>query len=193
MSRNDLDSTTALSAVLRKLAIYVIVGVILFMVSATGITWVVVRFLNSEAVQNSSDQVDELVVEFTPTAEEIEFAYTVVGERCDGTNCFVYIANPDGMNPQPNQGGETRAPFLRMITAKGDDLSFGISEGRIFNAVSMLLCKPEDRCGVSPLEVEGGMYELVIYDAPRRDHSSYIQPSLKFVISQKDVEALRGW
>ncbi|HAL50617.1 MAG: hypothetical protein UU40_C0013G0013 [Candidatus Uhrbacteria bacterium GW2011_GWD2_41_121] len=192
MSRNDLDSTTALSAVLRRLAIYLIVGVILSMVIFTGIAWIAVRYLNNYTFDNSFDQASEQVVEFVPTPEEIEFARTVVGEGCDGTNCFVYIADPS-MSAELGDADTKRAKFLRMITAKGDDLSFGISEGRIFNAVSMLYCKPEDRCGITPLQIDEGIFELVIYDAPRRDHSSYIQPKLKFVRSQEDLDAQHGW
>ncbi|MBU4453169.1 hypothetical protein KKH24_02825 [Patescibacteria group bacterium] len=131
-----------------------------------------------------ADQVRELVA----TPEEVELAHTVVGEGCDGTNCFVYIADPSSMSADHHDRTSDRGPFLRMITSKGDDLSFGISEGRVFDATRMLACKPETKCGIAPIEIGDGTFELVVYDAPRREHTSYIQPGLRFALTAEEAQ-----
>lgn len=134
----------------------------------------------------SPDSDDVPMVE--PTAEEVEFVRTAVGERCDGRNCYAYIANQQYVT---RDYGKKSPAHLRLLTFKGDDLAFKIYDGEIFKIVDFFQCKPESRCGVQPIGYNNGTFGLFIHDAQRGYHEYNHRIPMTFDLNPDSSRAAR--
>lgn len=134
----------------------------------------------------------EVEIERQALPEEIELASMLLSEKCDGANCFVYIAHPTHQHEQLYDAVEDRGPFLRMISSSGDNAT-QVRQGDIFTAVQAFNCEPQDQCGIAPVVAPDSMFEIVIYDAPKGDHKRMICPQSRFVIPQEYLNMPRGF